>query len=209
MLALSLALTASAADDGAAIRNTFVPAYVNALRSHDAVKIERFLHPRVLACRSAQNKDYFGRVLTAESGLDLTGNYQITKIDPWNKPMPLLGLPEDGFLVPVQPAYEVQISLAEGHTDVIRFLAPTHGSWYVVYPCPNTKGMAFLHERMMQKEQQRQQVVKRASELRDPLLAELKALLKQGQIISAVKRYQSATNADLTTAKMVIDTLRN
>ena len=185
------------------------PAYVNALRSREASKIARFLHPRVQACRSPQNEEYFDRVLTAEKDLDLAGDYRIAKIDPWNKPMPLLGLPEDGFLVPVQPAYELQISLAGGHTEVLRFLAQTHGSWYLVYPCPNPKGMAFMHERMVQEEQQREQIARRSAELHDPQRAELKTLLKEGQIVNAIKRYQSATNTDLTTAKLVIDTLRN
>lgn len=41
--------------------------------------------------------------------------------------------------------------------------------------------------------------------MKDPLLGELKAMLKQGHLIDAIHRYQAATGADLTTAKTVID----
>ncbi len=58
---------------------------------------------------------------------------------------------------------------------------------------------------MVQGEQQRQRVAQLAAELKDPLLGELKALVKQQRTIDAVKRYLAATGVtDLTLARMVI-----
>lgn len=199
---------AIAADPEAAIRDTFVPAYIAALRSRDTARIRKFVHPQVLGCMNENTKEYFDSLSRSETAADVTGNYVIYGITKMTEPGPLFGLPEDGFRYPLQPAYEVHIQFKEGRLELIRFLAESHGSWLEVYPCPNEKGMAFMHEQMVQGEQQRQRVAQLAAELKDPLLSELKALVKQERIIDAVKRYQAATGiTDLTTARMVIGVL--
>jgi hypothetical protein len=108
--------------------------------------------------------------------------------------------------LPVTPTYEVQISW--GDMLFVIPLAPANGSWYQVLPCPNEKGVAILREQADTGAAQKQRAQQLYSELKDPLLGELKAMLKQGQLIDAIHRYQAATGADLTTAKTVIDVVR-
>lgn len=199
---------AIAADPDTAIRATFVPAYIEALRSRDTARIRKFVHPRVLACMNENTKEYFDDLSRSEAEADVTGNYVIYGITKMTEPGPLFGLPEDGFRYPLQPAYEVHIQFKEGRLELIRFLAESNGSWLEDYPCPNEKGMAFMHEQMAKGEQQRQRVTQLAAELKDPLRSELKALVKQERIIDAVERYRAVSGVtDLTTARMVIGVL--
>ena len=46
-----------------------------------------------------------------------------------------------------------------------------------------------------------------AAELKDPLRSEIMALIKEGRLMSATKRYSEATNVDLTMAYRVVDVL--
>src|SRR5579872_1155834 len=204
ILALPCALAAEA---DSAIRDTFVPSYIAALRSQDTARIRKFLHPQVLACMNEKTQEYFDYLSRSEAGDDVEGDYKITRIAPLNGPAPLLGLPEDGFRYPIQPSYEVHVEFQDGRLELIRFLAEAHGTWFELYPCPNEKGVAVVHDYMARGEEQRQRAARLAAELKDPLLRDLKALVKQQRIIDAVKKYQAATDADLTTARMVIGVL--
>jgi hypothetical protein len=198
---------ALAADPDSAIRDTFVPGYIAALRSQDTVRIKKFLHPEVLACMNEKNQEYFDYLSRSEAGDDVGGDYKITRIAPLNGPAPLLGLPEDGFRYPIQPSYELHVEFKDGRLELIRFLAEAHGTWFELYPCPNEKGVALVHDYLARGEEQRQHAVRLAAELKDPLLGELKALVKQQRIVDAVKKYQAAAETDPTTARMVIGVL--
>ena len=210
-LALILSFASSlamAADAESAIRTTFVPNYISALRSHDTARIRTFLHPQVLGCMNEKSQEYFDYLARSEARDDVEGEYKITQVGAMSGPAPMLGLPEDGFRYPIQPAYEVHVEFKDGQLELIRFLAESHGEWFELYPCPNEKGIVLVHEYMLRGEEQRRRAAQLAAELKDPLLGELKALVKQQRIIDAVKRYQQATGtSDLTTARMVVGAL--
>ncbi len=191
-----------AADPPAAIRATFIEPWAAALKARDPVKLKPFLHPAVAACETDANREYFDSVLAQGGDLTASGAYRISKLAPVAGPAPLFGM-EDGFAYPIQPVYELQLQF-EG-VILIRYLAPDHGSWYEVFPCPNEKGMAMFHKAAADREQQRQKFAQLAAELKDPLLAELKTLLGQGRKIDAIHAYQQATGADLTTAHGVVE----
>ena len=74
-------------------------------------------------------------------------------------------------------------------------------------PCPNEKGMAFVHENIARGSAQKQRVSRLVTELKDPLLSELKDLLKQHRKLDAVKKYQQATGQDLPLAVMVMNAI--
>ena len=199
---------AVASDAESAIRTTFVPNYIAALRSHDAARIRKFLHPQVLAGLNEKTQEYFDYLTSSEANDDVEGDYRVPRVTPMIGPAPLLGLPEDGFRYPFQPAYEVHIEFKEGRLELIRFVSESHGSWYEVYPCPNEKGIALVHEYIARGQEQRQKAAQLAAEIKDPLLGELKDLVKQERIVEAVKKYQAVTGVtDLTTARMVIGVL--
>jgi hypothetical protein len=201
-----LSSQAFAAGEEAAIRSTFIEPWMQALQSKDPARVMRFVHPLVLRCINPQNREIFEGITAEETSYDLKGGYRIAKIAPMTGPMPEF-LPADGFPIPVAPTYEVDVEA--GGIIFVRYLAPVNGSWYEVFPCPNEKGVAFFHEQMAAGVAQKKRAQQLASELKDPLLDELKSLIKQRQFIDAIKRYQAVTGVDLTTAKMVIDVVRS
>ncbi|SRR5579883_65897 len=208
-LALITAILASrawAADGEAAIRTTFVQPWVDALRAGKPAQLE-FLHPKVRACLNAGTREYFDSITkTALSGT--TSPYRVTGVVAWNGPGPLWTLPPDGFFYPLQPQYELRLQFDEARTEVIRYLAPAGERWYVVVPCPNEKGMAYLREQKAAAKAQKERAAQLLAELKDPLRGELTAMLKQHRLRDAVKRYQQATGLqDLTLAVMVMNAL--
>lgn len=206
LLVLPFALgQAVAADADSAIRDTFVPGYVAALRSKDIARIRTFLHPQVRACMNENTAQFFDFLSRSEADDDVQGDYRVTQIAPVNGPAPLLGLPPEGFAYPIPPAYEVHVEFSGGKLEVIRFVAESGGSWFEVYPCPNEKGVAFTRAYAVRAEEQRKRVEQLVAQIKEPLLGELKALVKDGRVIDAVKKYQEAAGvSDLATARMVI-----
>ena len=199
------AILASAADNDAAIRTTFVKPWMEAVQAKDPDRVKRLFHPKVLACLNEQTRDYFDNILANETRFEGRRPYRVIQIVALLGPPPDW-LPADSFSYPIQPTYQVEVEL--GETTLVRYLAPANGSWYEVYPCPNEKGIALMHERMAKAKEQRARAEQLASELKDPLLAELKDLINQNRTIDAVKRYREATGTDLTTARMVVDVVR-
>jgi hypothetical protein len=207
-LALALGISqAVAADTEAVIRNTFVNKFLAALRSHDPARFRPLLHPQMLACINGQTREYFDDLFSNEAGVSANRSYGMVRLSPLTAPATLIGLPEDGFHYPVKPTYELRIDLDGGRLQVIRFLAESRGSWYDVFPCPNEKGMAFMHKSIERGIEQGKRASQLAAELKDPMLGELKALVKEDRIMDAVEKYQAATGADLVMSRMVIGVL--
>lgn len=183
-----LAARVLAADAEAAIRTTLVEPCLQAVRTNDKA-LARFLHPQVRACINDRTREYFesGDLLKPNG---LTPKHRIAKLTPQSGPGNLFFRPEDGFTYPVRPAYELILEAGQENNQIvqiIRYLAPSGGSWYFVEPCPNEKGMAFFHESLAKAAEQRRQVEVLVAQLKDPLLSELKDLLKQHRKIDAVK----------------------
>jgi hypothetical protein len=206
LLSMLLAARVLAADAEAAIRTTLVEPWLKAVRANDKAALTRFLHPQVRACINDRTREFFeyGDLLKPEG---LTPKHRITKLTPLSGPGNLFGLPEDAFSYPVQPAYELTLEAGQEDPHIIRYLAPSGGSWYFVEPCPNEKGLAFFHESLAKGAEQKQRVAVLVSELKDPLLGELRDLLKQHRKIDAVKKYQQATGQDLTLSVMVMNAI--
>ncbi|HEY2017314.1 MAG TPA: hypothetical protein VGH38_27605, partial [Bryobacteraceae bacterium] len=195
-----------AADPEAAIRRTFIQPWVQAIATGQTTGLKKLLHPKVQACMNDRTREYFDYLAAKQSSA--RGNYRITKLEPFKGAAPLFMLPADGFSYPVQPTYEVNIDFEQANTTMVRYLAEANGSWYEVQPCPNEKGIAFMHEAIAKRDEQRKRVAQLAAELKEPLRGELIAMLKQHRLRDAAKRYQEATGLDdLTIAVMVVNTL--
>jgi len=201
-----LAGRALAADVESQIRNTLIEPWAQATQANDPEKLVRFLHPQVQACRNAQTKEFFDDALGRLAHDKIAPGYKITKIAPVQGPTFLDILPADSFYRPVQPTYEAEIQ--SGSTIFGFYLAPVNGSWYQVIPCPNEKGVAMVHESILKRAEDEKRTAQLVSELKDPLLSELKGLIQREELIDAIHRYQAATGADLTTAHGVIEKLR-
>jgi hypothetical protein len=205
-LLVAAAISALGAADDAAIQNTFIKPWVEALRSKDKAKIERFFHPAMRSCMNPGTKEYFDNSFEGEAESGVSGPYRITKIERM-KGLPPPFLPEEKFYYPVPPTYEVDIQFDQINLVMTRFLASSGGSWYEVYPCPNEDGMAFFREKLKKGAEQQRKTAHFLAELREPLRGELKDLLKRQEKIDAIKKYQAAASVDLTTAVMVINAL--
>jgi hypothetical protein len=200
------AACACAGSDDAAIQSTFVKPWVEALRSKDKARLAGFLHPAVRACINPGNKVFFDDAVEHETRFDVSGPYRVVKIEPMRQAAPTF-LPAEDVRYPVQPTYEVDVEFEQINLVYTRFLAPANGSWFVVFPCPNEKGMAYLREQVKVGDEQKKKAAQLLDELKEPLRGELRELLGRQQKIDAIKKYQAATKADLTTAVMVINAL--
>lgn len=198
-------------------RQQLVRNYVAAIESKDPARIKALIHPQVLACKNfAEFFDLTQKhIFESQPGPGYKVSFTALPGD-FKLPM----LPPDKFEFPVQPSYQLQIdwdrnangSSATGTVklySIIQFIAEKDGVWLLVYPCPNDAGIKSVHEMMAEGQKQKERAETLASQLKDPLRAELKVMLVAGRKIDAIKRYQAATGADLTTAKQVIDTLES
>jgi hypothetical protein len=199
--------SALAASDDAAIQSTFIKPWVEAVRSRDKARVESFLHPAVRACINPGTKDFFDYSVEHEAQSDVGGPYRITKIEPMRQAAPTF-LPAEDVDYPVQPTYEVNIQFEQSNHLFVLFLAPANGSWFEVFPCPNEKGIAYLREQRKLVVEQEKKAAQLLAELKDPLLRELRDLLRRHQKIDAIKKYQAAASVDLSTAVMVINALQ-
>jgi hypothetical protein len=200
-----LACGALAASDDVAIQSTFVKPWIEALRSKDQARIEQFYHPAVRACMNPSTKDFFDFVLDRETDSATGGAYRIAKLAPMQGLPPAL-LPESGFTYPVRPTYEIQVDFDHGELT-IRFLAPSNGSWYEVYPCPNEKGTAYFRKQLAEAAGQERKAAQLVATLKDPLRSELKDLPRHRQKFQAIQEIRDATGVDLSMAMRVMDLL--
>jgi hypothetical protein len=201
------AVGAFAASDDAAIQSTFVKPWVEAIRSKDTARLGRFLHPAVRACINPATKDFFDDIVEKEAHSDVSGPYRVTKIEPMRQAAPTF-LPAEDVQYPVQPTYEVNIEFEQINFGFVRFLAPSNGSWFEVFPCPNEKGIAYIRELQKQGAQREKKAARLLLELKEPLRGELKDLLRRQEKFDAIKKYQAAASVDLTTAVSVINALQ-
>jgi len=207
----------AASSDPASIREAqlrFVTNYVTAIRSKDARKVYETFHPVYRACVSPENKSFFDQEIAGLMHNLPSAGYKVTDIKPAeSKTLVEALLPADGFRYPVRPTHIIQVNFETNSDtsvyDLMLEVAPDHGSWYWVGPCPNAKGMEFVQQQIREGERQRAEARKRVAELKDPLLSELKQLLHANDKIGAVERYRKETGADMTTAVQVIDQLES
>jgi hypothetical protein len=192
-----------------AARQQFAQNYIAAIQSRDPNRLKVLLHPQVLACKNFA--EFFEATKETAMEEQPAPGYRVT-FSPLTGDSKVPLLPPDKFTYPVQPGYQLRIDWnrsADGSSiaSIIQPLAEKDGTWFLVYPCPNDEGMKFTHERFIEGQEQMERARTLVSQLQDPLKTELLVLLKQGQKIEAVKKYQSATGADLSTAVQVINAL--
>ncbi len=202
-----LAGSALASSDEAAIQNTFVKPWVEALRSKDKAGLERLFHPAVRACINSTTQEFFDIGIERLMDPVRSGPYRITKLAPMTGPFPAF-LPEDGFHAPVQPAYDLNVQFDQSDEVMAIFLAPSNGGWYEVFPCPNEKGMAYFRQTLVDYAAAQEKAAQLAASLKDPLRSELKELLRQQQNMQVIQKIRDATGADTGMAMRVMNLLK-
>lgn len=203
------------AGDIDAAQRALVERYVAAVSARDSDNLKKLTHPASLACVNDTNRDYFDFVLTQDLryARDFGGGYTLTSFAPIDAQTATMS--EMGGLVknPVPPTHQFQIDTPfdanNRSVTVMRTVAQTDGTWFIVTGCPTAEGLAFFRQRMAAGAQQQARARALADELHDPLLSEIRVLLAQHNRIEAIKRYGAASSVDITTATQVIDTLEN
>jgi hypothetical protein len=188
----------------------FANDYVAALQSKDKAKFIALLHPADRACLNAKSQSYFDYIMAQQMADFPSGKYDklsVTPLTAKDKPMIWGFVPEKDFPYPVMPAYKVQIdyTTSSGVFSDLLETAQSGGSYYWVTACPTAAGLQFMRASQEQGARQQARAKKLAAAVRDPLLSKIKALLAKQDKIGAIKAYQKAAGADMTTAVMVID----
>jgi hypothetical protein len=213
---VSVSCTAKA--DQGSIRDAqlrFVKSYTSAIASKDLQKIEQTFHPAYRTCVTPDSHPFFETVFARKMRDQPATGYKVTSITPVDAKAPSISaafLPPDAFSYPVNPTHTIQIEFeptngGSSFYSAMIEIAPDHGDWYWVGPCPNAKGMALFQQSQQAAARDKAEAEKLASALKDPLLAELKALLRDGHRATAINKYSTETGSDTTTAVHVIDAL--
>lgn len=197
----------AASDDEAAIQSTFVKPWVEALRSKDKARLERLFHPAVRACINSSTQEFFDIGIERLMDPVRSGPYRITKLAPMTGPFPAF-LPEDGFHIPVQPTYDLNLQFDQSDEVMAIFLAQSNGGWYEVFPCPNEKGMAYFRQTLVDYAEAQKKAAQLAASLKDPLRSELNGLLRQEQYDRVIQKIRDATGVDTGMAMRVMNVLK-
>jgi hypothetical protein len=182
-------------------QKTFVGQYVQAIKERDFEKYKRLFHPNCLACIDKDNEDYHRDRLHLKHW---------TKTQDFQAKVQTLPPEKEEFFakacpVPVKPTHVIQLDLSPGKFEsktIVFNIAFKNGSWYEVLSVCRPTPEALQKFRT---------AIARAealfSSLKDPLRSELKALLKQGEEVSAIREYRKASGEDPWTAMRVITLL--
>jgi hypothetical protein len=210
-LAISVALLAASAfaasDDQASIQSTFVKPWVEALQSNDKAGLERLFHPAVRACINSSTREFFDIGIARLMDPSPRGKYIITKLAPMTGPMPAF-LPEDGFRVPVNPTYDMNLQFDQSDVVMAIFLAQWNGGWYEVFPCPNEKGMAYFRQSLVDYAAAEKKAAEVAASLNEPVRIEIRNLLRQKDYGRVVDKVRAATGVDTGMAMRVMNLLK-
>ena len=218
LLALALAcvgsVPAAGAADGEAAgiqagHRTFAADYVAAVNSREVERWRRLVHPKSLACITDQNRDFFDDMTARALRRTLSGPYRVASVRVLGKSAPP-GMPPAMGSYPVPPTHQIQIDVDTGPTSsvtVIRDLALSNGVWLEVLPCPTAEGLAAFRVAKRTADERQARAKALVAQLREPLLSELKGLLKEGRRVDAMRRYSAASGEDLTMARRVVDLL--
>jgi len=90
-------------------------------------------------------------------------------------------------------------------SDMARFRAADRGRWYEVLPCPDPEAVVRARAAEEQRARQEQRAQSVASQLADPLRAEIVMLGRSGRRVEAIRRVASAIGEDLAIARRVVE----
>jgi hypothetical protein len=190
-------------------QRVFADAYLAAVTGSDVNKYKALLHPRTRACMNAENADYFSSIFKRR--INKVPLSPKTSVETLPDTVPFLKMFEDhGYHHPVQPTHAIHIDIATtGNSlfSISAFSVLENGKWYEILPCPTAKALEQMRITRARNDSITARAKVLAQELRDPLRAEILALLKDDQSIKAGKRYAEVEKVDYNTARLVIEAL--
>jgi hypothetical protein len=193
-------------------QHAFISQYVSAITSRSKAELKKLLHPKVLACMTEENRDFFDFMIDREIGYSeaLRGGYTIMRLEGFNSD-PSFSPPEELYYHSVAPTQEYQLDINQAirgrSVSLIRQIVFADDRWFGVMVCPTTKGLELFRADLVEEQQQKVLVRDRVKKMAAPLLARLKVLLAQRHRVEAIELYQSESQSDLKVAHLVIDAL--
>ncbi|HEV2341825.1 MAG TPA: hypothetical protein VGS15_08505 [Candidatus Acidoferrales bacterium] len=208
VLALAGCSSLSLQDDNhPATVQDLVGRYVAANNAQDAAAMNALLHPKSLACITPENRDFYDRANAVSMRQSIPADYKFTDTVLSEKD----ALPMNGYATfPVRPTHQIQIDYSRGvetSGTVMFWLVSENGRWYKDDPCATAGMVKQFHDDLPNIKAREQATKGLVAQIREPLLSELKSLLKEGKGATASKRYGEATGEDGDTSLMVIDEL--
>lgn len=184
-----------------------VSQFVAATNAHDVKGLNALLHPKSLACVTPENRDFYDRAVAISLRQPIPLNYHFTDTVVAEQDK----LPAYGYGVfPVRPTHQIQLEYTNGAEDsgtVMFWLVNEGGRWYKDDPCINADVIKQFHDDLSNIKAREAATKALVAQIKDPLLSELKALLKEGKGATASQRYAQATGKDGDTSLAVIDEL--
>ncbi|PYV07901.1 MAG: hypothetical protein DMG07_27275 [Acidobacteria bacterium] len=171
------------------------------LGSKNPERFKALLHPKCLACMTAQNQEFYDSVFSRQSKDTVPANYKTT-VEPIAANQGLLF--ENELVYPLRPSHELQIHFktentkAFSSTTLVVFVVYDAGRWQQVLPCPGPDTIAKMRVHKEESAKQDRRAQQLAANLSDPLRAELMDLLRNGQRVDAMKRYAAASGGTMT-----------
>jgi hypothetical protein len=187
----------------------FAQAYLSAVTGPDIERYKVLLHPATRACMNSDNADFFALIFKRRVGhVAVSPRLSVEKVP--EKYEMFDAMSARGWTYPVHPTQIFHIEVASKGTkqsEIMAFGALDRGVWYEVLPCPSAKALSDMRASEQKEAVERAKARELAAAMRDPLRAELLALLKADRPVSAANRYVEAMHVDLTTATRVVDAL--
>lgn len=184
-----------------------VSRYVAANNAQDAGAMNALLHPKSLACVTPENRDFYDRAVAVSMRQSIPADYHFTDTVLGEKD----ALPLSSYATfPVRPTHQIQLEYSGGAEEsgtVMFWLVSENGRWYKDDPCINSAIIKQFHDDLPNIKTREQATKTLVAQIPQPLLSDLKSLLKEGKSATASKRYAQATGKDNDTALMVIEEL--
>lgn len=191
-------------------QRAFNDRYLAAVTGPDIERYKALLHPGTRACMSAANADYFEVIFKRRVNNVATSPKVSVETLPDSVSL-LKAFEAHGYLYPIRPThafYMDLVSTGPKQSSIAAFAVLDKNTWYEVIPCPTPKALDLMRKSKARDDSVSARARTLLGDLRDPLRAELLALLKQDLSVSAKKKYAEVAKVDMTTAVRVVDGLK-
>ena len=186
----------------------FLKALVAASHSGNPDAVKALVHPATLQRIDDDNRFVFLELFSRDAKRAIPEKRRVTTTAIARD----ASLPFEGPMVyPVRPTLSLQIEFDESPlrsvTILREVLVDDDGVWWIVFPIPNEEMLARMRKLKAEADQIERLAPDLARKIEAPLLGELKALLRDGRKIFAIKRYREVSREGLKVAKSVIEVL--
>jgi len=183
---------------------TLVTQYVAAFNAKDMQRLDALLHPKSLACITPESKSFYEDQMAIQWREPIAANYN-ARVVPVNEGN-VKALASMMVVFPVKPTQEVDIDAQQGDDvwGTTIWLVRENGRLYDDQPCATDEYLKKYRDEAPARAKEEAHFQALAAQVKDPLRAQLVALLRQHETGQAETRYQAATGADLRTAARVM-----